>query len=74
MRGGGGKGMRIAMTAEEFEPQLESAKREAMKSFGDEVSYFDIGSKHLNQSFLTLIKGNLGMFQQRVLFCMKLRV
>jgi len=37
VRGGGGKGMRIAMTAEEFEPQLESAKREAMKSFGDEV-------------------------------------
>ena len=29
--------MRICMTAEEFEAQLESAKREAMKSFGDEV-------------------------------------
>ena len=26
-RGGGGKGMRIAMTEAEFEPQLESAKR-----------------------------------------------
>jgi len=37
VRGGGGKGMRIAMTEAEFEPQLESAKREAMKSFGDEV-------------------------------------
>merc|ERR1719420_2532386 len=37
VRGGGGKGMRIALTPEEFEPQLESAKREAMKSFGDEV-------------------------------------
>ncbi len=37
VRGGGGKGMRIAMTESEFEPQLESAKREAMKSFGDEV-------------------------------------
>ena len=31
------QGMRIAMTEAEFESQLESAKREAMKSFGDEV-------------------------------------
>ena len=37
VRGGGGKGMRICMTAEEFDAQLDSAKREAMKSFGDEV-------------------------------------
>jgi len=37
VRGGGGKGMRIAMTEADFETQLESAKREAMKSFGDEV-------------------------------------
>ncbi len=37
VRGGGGKGMRIAMTEGEFEAQLESAKREAMKAFGDEV-------------------------------------
>ena len=31
------QGMRIAMTEAEFDDQLESAKREAMKSFGDEV-------------------------------------
>ena len=37
VRGGGGKGMRIAATEAAFEEQLESAKREAMKSFGDEV-------------------------------------
>merc|ERR1712002_1043505 len=37
VRGGGGKGMRICMTAEEFDAQLDSAKREAMKSFGDDV-------------------------------------
>merc|ERR1712088_512231 len=37
VRGGGGKGMRIALTEQDFEAQLESAKREAMKSFGDEV-------------------------------------
>jgi 3-methylcrotonyl-CoA carboxylase alpha subunit len=37
VRGGGGKGMRVCLTEGEFEAQLESAKREAMKSFGDEV-------------------------------------
>ncbi|KAH3857632.1 hypothetical protein DPMN_100243, partial [Dreissena polymorpha] len=37
VRGGGGKGMRIAMTEKEFDGQLESARREAMKSFGDQV-------------------------------------
>ncbi|XP_026323675.1 methylcrotonoyl-CoA carboxylase subunit alpha, mitochondrial isoform X2 [Hyposmocoma kahamanoa] len=36
VRGGGGKGMRIAMTEEDFLPQLESAKRESLKSFGDD--------------------------------------
>ena len=40
VRGGGGKGMRIAATEDVFEEQLESAKREAMKSFGDEVRMF----------------------------------
>ena len=29
--------MRIAMTADDFDAQLDSAKREAMKAFGDEV-------------------------------------
>ncbi|XP_046971234.1 methylcrotonoyl-CoA carboxylase subunit alpha, mitochondrial [Vanessa cardui] len=36
VRGGGGKGMRIAMTESDFLPQLESAKRESLKSFGDD--------------------------------------
>ncbi|CAG4923342.1 unnamed protein product [Colias eurytheme] len=36
VRGGGGKGMRIAMTESEFLTQLESAKRESLKSFGDD--------------------------------------
>ncbi|CAK1548485.1 unnamed protein product [Leptosia nina] len=36
VRGGGGKGMRIAMTESEFMTQLESAKRESLKSFGDD--------------------------------------
>jgi len=37
VRGGGGKGMRIAMNESEFESQLESAKREALKSFNDDI-------------------------------------
>ncbi|KAI9852701.1 MAG: hypothetical protein M1838_005896 [Thelocarpon superellum] len=37
VKGGGGKGMRIARTAAEFPAQLRSAKSEAMNSFGDEV-------------------------------------
>ncbi|ESO97880.1 hypothetical protein LOTGIDRAFT_103911 [Lottia gigantea] len=37
VRGGGGKGMRIAMTKNDFDDQLESAKTEAMKSFGDQI-------------------------------------
>lgn len=34
--GGGGKGMKIAHTRSEFASQLESAKRESKKSFGDD--------------------------------------
>lgn len=34
--GGGGKGMRIVNNAKEFEEALNSAKREATSSFGDD--------------------------------------
>ncbi|KAJ2553316.1 hypothetical protein EV175_002986 [Coemansia sp. RSA 1933] len=34
--GGGGKGMRIVERAEDFEMMLESSRREAIKSFGDD--------------------------------------
>ncbi|KAF4550366.1 Urea amidolyase-like protein 1 [Elsinoe fawcettii] len=37
VKGGGGKGMRIAMTPDEFAGQLESAKSEARSSFGDDI-------------------------------------
>uniref|UniRef100_A0A674HQ30 Methylcrotonoyl-CoA carboxylase subunit alpha, mitochondrial n=1 Tax=Taeniopygia guttata TaxID=59729 RepID=A0A674HQ30_TAEGU len=37
VRGGGGKGMRIAYSEKEFLDQLESARREAKKSFNDDA-------------------------------------
>lgn len=37
VKGGGGKGMRIAMTPEVFDDQLRSAMSEARNSFGDDV-------------------------------------
>lgn len=37
VKGGGGKGMRIVMTPDEFSQQLESAKSEARSSFGDDI-------------------------------------
>ncbi|XP_042339804.1 methylcrotonoyl-CoA carboxylase subunit alpha, mitochondrial [Plectropomus leopardus] len=37
VRGGGGKGMRIAQSDSDFLEQLESARREARKSFNDDV-------------------------------------
>lgn len=37
VRGGGGKGMRISRSANDFYEQLEAARREAQKAFGDSV-------------------------------------
>lgn len=37
VRGGGGKGMRIAHNEAEFEQALESARTESQKAFGDSV-------------------------------------
>uniref|UniRef100_A0A8C6I828 Methylcrotonoyl-Coenzyme A carboxylase 1 (alpha) n=1 Tax=Mus spicilegus TaxID=10103 RepID=A0A8C6I828_MUSSI len=37
VRGGGGKGMRIVRSEREFQEQLESARREAKKSFNDDA-------------------------------------
>lgn len=37
VRGGGGKGMRIVRAEKEFQEQLESARREATKSFNDDA-------------------------------------
>lgn len=65
VRGGGGKGMRISMSPEDFDQQLESARREAMKSFADDVMLLEkfivdprhvevqvFGDKHSNYVYL----------------------
>ncbi|KAK2155693.1 hypothetical protein LSH36_233g03023 [Paralvinella palmiformis] len=65
VRGGGGKGMRTAMTVEDFDSQLQSARTEAMKSFGDDVMLIEkfverprhvevqvFGDKHGNYVYL----------------------
>jgi acetyl-CoA carboxylase biotin carboxylase subunit len=48
--GGGGKGMRVVRAASELAPALESAKREAMASFGDDAVYVEkyiAGPRHV---------------------------
>ena len=63
VRGGGGKGMRIAMTEADFELQLESAKREAMKAFGDEVMLlekFVVNPRHIEVQVRTRTKVTKG--------------
>jgi 3-methylcrotonyl-CoA carboxylase alpha subunit len=48
--GGGGKGMRIVMTEDKFNEQLDSARREAKRSFGDDhcvIEKFIVSSRHV---------------------------
>ncbi|KAG8445138.1 hypothetical protein GDO86_010053 [Hymenochirus boettgeri] len=65
VRGGGGKGMRIAKSDGEFLEQLESARREARKSFNDDIMLIEkfvenprhvevqiFGDKHGNAVYL----------------------
>ena len=62
VRGGGGKGMRICPTAEDFDAQLDSAKREAMKSFGDEVMLlekFVVDPRHVEVQVTALLENGL---------------
>ena len=50
VKGGGGKGMRIVKTVDEFDDQLESAKSEAMNSFRDNamlVEKYITNSRHI---------------------------
>ncbi len=59
--GGGGKGMRIVEKAEDLEAQLNSAKNEALNSFGDDAVFIEkyVGSpKHIEIQVLGDNHGN----------------
>ena len=59
VRGGGGKGMRIVMTPEDFDAALESARRESLKSFNDDnmlVEKFVDTPRYKTLQFLLLLR------------------
>lgn len=66
--GGGGKGMRIVNKAEELEAAIESASREAQKSFGDGSllmeKYFP-SAKHIEYQIFGDNHGNYTHFYER---------
>ncbi len=60
--------MRICLTEAEFDSQLESAKREAMKSFGDEVMLlekFVVDPRHVEVQ----VRGGMGWERRSFSFC-----
>ncbi|KAI8619235.1 carbamoyl-phosphate synthase L chain, ATP binding domain-containing protein [Chytriomyces sp. MP71] len=61
VKGGGGKGMRIVHNEEEFFEMLESSKREATKSFGDDtvlVEKYIIRPRHVEVQVFADAQGN----------------
>ena len=44
--GGGGKGMRVAQTAEEFEASFQTAQKESQMAFGDSTMYIEHFVQH----------------------------
>ena len=66
--GGGGKGMRIVHSASEFLDALESAKREAQKSFGDErvlVEKYIVRPRHVEVQVFGDCFGNVVSLWER---------
>ncbi len=60
--GGGGKGMRVVMKSEELDESVASAKREALKGFGDERVFLEryiARSRHIEIQILGDNHGNL---------------
>jgi 3-methylcrotonyl-CoA carboxylase alpha subunit len=59
--GGGGRGMREVRTADDLEPALESARREAKSSFGDDAVFLEkllVTPRHLEVQVLADEHGN----------------
>lgn len=60
--GGGGKGMRIVQSEEEFSPALESVQREASAAFGDDrvmIERYIARPRHIEVQVLGDLHGNL---------------
>ena len=65
---GGGKGMRIVHSESEFQDALESAKREAKKSFGDErvlVERYIVRPRHVEVQVFGDSHGNVVSLWER---------
>ncbi|KAI8827234.1 carbamoyl-phosphate synthase L chain, ATP binding domain-containing protein [Fimicolochytrium jonesii] len=61
IKGGGGKGMRIVDKEEDFQEMLDSAKRESMKSFGDDavlVEKYLVRPRHVEVQVFADTQGN----------------
>jgi 3-methylcrotonyl-CoA carboxylase alpha subunit len=66
--GGGGKGMKIAYAADEFEDALASAQREAAKSFGDSrvlVEKYIERPRHVEVQVFGDVKGDVVYLWER---------
>ena len=66
--GGGGKGMRIVMTEDEFYDQLDAAKREAKKSFNDDhmiVEKYIVHPRHIEVQIFGDKHGNYVHMHER---------
>lgn len=60
--GGGGKGMRVVNSADEFEEQMQRAQSEALNAFGDESVFVEkyVGApKHIEVQILADAHGNI---------------
>ena len=66
--GGGGRGMRIALTEDAFETALETAKAEAKIAFNNDDVYFEqllISPRHIEVQFAADNYGNVIAFAER---------
>ncbi len=66
--GGGGRGMRVALTEDAFETALETAKAEAKIAFNNDDVYFEqlvINPRHIEVQFAADNFGNIVAFAER---------